>query len=396
MTFRRWRRAAAGLLGLVVAGLSAPARSEASTVALRGMPYVSQALTAYAGYVVFSQQSGADATYRLTVWHRGRTRALPVAARSMPFDADAGSDASGRPVVVFSRCARDPPSDTLDWTAARGCRIYELSLLGGAPRRVGAIGAPGRSDSTPTIWFGSIAFARLAPGSTVARIYLWRPRRRLEALGGGSPPCVRRRPCRPGTSGPPEGYVAAMDLGARQLAFTWIVQGSSVVGIGAAPEMRTDSLAGDRAELADSGYTSGACGGAQQGSPNVVGASVLYLNEDFDCDGSTAVSGGEETHSYFEAFAPAFRSFGYTSPAPPTTRYRRTGPPSGLIGALAWDGSATYWLRVRPTNPRTDQFFVDTSDCSATHSVCELMRTSGVFGRLRDEPHRTAPLPQGF
>ena len=113
--------------------MSAPAAADASTTALAGMADVSQALSGYAGYVVFSLKSGG--TYRLMVWHRGHSRALPVAGRAIPFDADAGPDAAGRPAVVYSRCARDPPAATGDWTEARGCRIYQLSLVGEALRR---------------------------------------------------------------------------------------------------------------------------------------------------------------------------------------------------------------------------------------------------------------------
>jgi hypothetical protein len=66
-----------------------------------------------------------------------------------------------------------------------------------------------------------------------------------------------------------------MELDGSQLAFEWIVQGGLVTGIGAAPEMRADSLVGDRAELADAGYTSGACGGEDERSPNAVGTQAL-------------------------------------------------------------------------------------------------------------------------
>ena len=197
-----------------------------------------------------------------------------------------------------------------------------------------------------------------------------------------------------------------MDLGQAALAFEWIVQGEAFTGIGAAPELRVDSLAGDRAELADSGYTSGACGGETDQSPNVIGRTVRYAHQRYDCDGRK--NGGEETHAYFESFAPAFRSFGYAGPQPPRTRYAQAQAAGGLVGAnvrarpgplvvaLAWDGAATYWLRVRPANPSTDDYFTDTSDCEPSHSICTLMRTTGLAGILRAESRPERPLPQGF
>jgi hypothetical protein len=185
-----------------------------------------------------------------------------------------------------------------------------------------------------------------------------------------------------------------MDLDSSQLAFEWIVQGGLVTGIGAAPEMRTDSLVGDRAELADAGYTSGACGGEDERSPNAVGTQVLYVHQLLDCDGPEAISGGEEIHSYFESFSPAFRSFGFPAPEPPPTRYRHTRG-ADLLVALAWDGTTTYWLRARQLHPQTGQYFDDTYTCAPSQSRCTLMRTSDVSQRLRGEPRRESPLPQG-
>jgi len=55
-------------------------------------------LSAYAGHLVFSvHESGG---YRLMQWHRGHVTTLPVPAQPRRFDADAGPDRHGRPVVV--------------------------------------------------------------------------------------------------------------------------------------------------------------------------------------------------------------------------------------------------------------------------------------------------------
>lgn len=120
----------AGLAGVLVAaiGSATVAPAVASTFALAGMPNVSQSLTAYAGTSPSARRRFREAHTRQMSWHDGEIRALPVPERSVRVDADAGPDARpARPAVVFSRCRRDPPPKPVDWTAARGCRIYELA-----------------------------------------------------------------------------------------------------------------------------------------------------------------------------------------------------------------------------------------------------------------------------
>src|SRR5690349_25119494 len=66
-------------------------------------------LTAYAGHVVWSQPDPATGRWRLMQWHDGRVTRLAVGSRRVSFDADAGPDARGHPVVVYSRCRHEPP-----------------------------------------------------------------------------------------------------------------------------------------------------------------------------------------------------------------------------------------------------------------------------------------------
>jgi hypothetical protein len=140
---------------------------------LAALPNAAQKLTAYDGYVVFSQLDSKD-QWSLMVWHAGSIKPLPVPARSIPFDAEAGSMANGRPAVVFSKCTADPPfvhhlpedeDPTPEWSKAVGCRIYELPLPAGTPKLITNIHTPGASDSTPAIWRGDIAFASRNDGS---------------------------------------------------------------------------------------------------------------------------------------------------------------------------------------------------------------------------------------
>jgi hypothetical protein len=344
------------------------------TQALGSLPYAAQSLTAYGGYVVFSQSDTASKNWKLMVWHAGQVSALPVPPRSVPFDADAGPDAKGRPTVVYSRCAAEPAAPITDWTLAYGCRIYEVSLLGGPERRVTAIGASDASDSTPSIWGNAIAFARVQ-SSSIARIYIWEPGRPLRRMPGGSAPC---RPARSSSCNPrlfPRTWVSALDLGKRELVFSWRMQGENIFG--GSTELRVDPLGRGRPVLADVANTGEACtggGSAFLRSPNAVGDHALYVLELSDpCAGDS---------SFFQTYTPSTRRWYFNSPQP------------GIIGAASQDGATTYWIRVGLT-PSTPPPGLDKpqnqGDCLPAHETCTLMQTTNLA--LRRQPRHYKPSP---
>ena len=85
-------------------------------------------------------------------WHEGVITALSVPERRVPFDADAGPDGGGRPVAVFSRCAKEASEIYVDapvWSEARGCDIWQVGLDGGNARRVAAVDTRGGSEPRP-------------------------------------------------------------------------------------------------------------------------------------------------------------------------------------------------------------------------------------------------------
>src|SRR5204862_3909085 len=93
------------------------------------------AITAYGGQVVLSRLDPATNRWALVRWHGGVIDTLPVAQRAVPFDADAGSDRDGKPVVVYSRCAQEPPAisglgPSAEWQLARGRDVYDLHSTG--------------------------------------------------------------------------------------------------------------------------------------------------------------------------------------------------------------------------------------------------------------------------
>ncbi len=212
------------------------------------------------GWLVWSEPEGAG--YVLMGFHRGIVSRLPVAPRPQPFDADVGSDSSGRPVVTFSRCPRTPRPTAVSGESAggelvqpltgSGCRIHVLEL-DSATESVPAIPAPrGASDTTPSMWRGTVTFGRHSPArGKVMQVLSWSARapRRLRTLPHGRipAPCVsRERRCRE----QPEGLVEALDSDGSIVTFLWQVWGGGA-GIDGGEEVRVDRAGGGGAAPAE-------------------------------------------------------------------------------------------------------------------------------------------------
>ena len=381
------RRCAA--LATVVVTLATALGSDTARAAqatrLIDLPYAAQALTAYGGWVLFSQSDPGATSWRLMAWRGGGAAiALPIASRSVPFDADAGPDARGRPAVVYSRCAREPRTiagGTLDWAAASGCHVYELELARGAERLVGQIGRRGYSDSVPSIWRGAIAFQRLAEGARppLATVWTWQRGRPLRRLGGGSVPCDPARVCRTQLNpGPVQTWVQSMDLGPQVLALDWVMTGPNVLSVGPAWEMRADPLAGGRPAIADTGGIGGACEGAEPTSPNAVGRRIVFVQTITDCNNPPTDPAAYRTT--FESFDPIPR------------RWRRGTVAAGRIGALAQDRSTSYWMRFDPVIHGIEDI---TASCDPTLGHCTLMRSGGLGLRPIPRIPASPPLSPG-
>jgi hypothetical protein len=402
---RRAFLSAGAVLTLVLCWVGATASSApADSVALAPLANVAQQLTAYGGYVVFSQQEPNGRDWGLMAWHDGRITPLRVQPRGMPFDADAGPDSSGKPVVVYSQCTQDPPGSKLelagreyvrepDWARARGCRIYELALPLGSPRRVRGIYAPGASDSTPAIWRGDIAFARVTKGSHVSKVYLWhRSRRLLVRLGAGRGPCPSSKsPCERRNGVPPSAWVDGMSLDSSLLSYEWSTSTASF-GEAPFPELRADPLRGGRqsaaSQVIEDRFASGTCGYAEGRSPNAVADSVLYTMISGDC----GMSGGgpEEIRSSFDSYSTA------------TRRWRTAQGAPGLVAAVAQDHSTAYWIAdvpkarsplEEPTKCARgyvacfDGAFESAEDCAPAHGSCTLMKANSITFGARELRH---------
>jgi len=389
-------------------GATAASRARADSVALAPLANVAQKLSAYDGYVVFSEYDPTAKDWRLLAWHGGSVDTLAAAPRDMPFDADAGPAANGAPTVVYSRCTQDPPASPSelaggqyvrepDWASARGCRIYELALANGSPRLVTGIHARGASDATPAIWKGEIAFARVAAGAHVAKVYLWQPSRHLLVrLGAGRPPCPSNTsPCESNKHGAPSAWADGMSLDDSLLGYEWSTSTASF-GEAPFPELRADPLHNARqsapSQVIDERFASGTCGYYEGISPSALTGNVLYTAITGDCGASGG--GPEEVRSSFQLYSTHTRLW----------RSAKGGP--GLVAAVAADRSTTYWISDLPTAPSPlpgpakcspgyvacfEPVFQYASDCAPAHGTCTLMQSSSLDFGVTEVRHPGLP-----
>jgi len=303
-------------------------------------------LSAYGGWVVFSSPTGTGA-WTLKTWHEGVVADVGVAASAVPFDADVGPGTSGLPTVVYSRCGVTPIPDA----PPRDCDVFSVELGGGRERRL-AVSTTRFSEFAPAIWGNKLAFGRQARRQRKADILLARGDSRFRRLGPRTfPRCCRRRRTAE--------WPRAMDLGPRAIAYRWILSGRDVF-LGYGEELWISRLNGTRARLAQSGWSSGACGGSRVFSPNVDDVSVVYGYWSDDCgDGSESL-----------------RRFNLA------TRGRAQGDVSGpgVVLSVAHDGGDVYWLR--------GDFY--RGECATPESPCELMRSRDtVFRRIKGGDDRS-------
>jgi hypothetical protein len=324
----------------VVSLLSVATPAQASDEVLGLTPGAAR-VSAYGGWVVFSSATGTGA-WTLRTWRDGVFADLAgVAAGDVPFDADVGPDAAGFPTVVYSRCGVKPTVDK----PPRGCDLFAVRLGEGIERRLSA-STRRFSEFAPAIWGKKLAFGQQARRQRKADIVIVRGRTRLARIGPRTfPKCCRTRTTRE--------WPRQTDLGSRAVAYRWILSGRDAF-LGYGEELWISGLAGSRARLAQSGWSSGACGGSRVFSPNVVGRSVLYGYWSDDC------GDGSESLRQFEL----------------STRRRTQAdlPGPGVVLSAARDGGDVYWLRG-------DVF---RGACATPESPCELMRTrNAAFRRIK-------------
>ena len=325
-------------------------------------------ISAGGGWLLWSVP--ANGGWRLEAYHDGRVEALAVPARRAPFDVSVGTNAQGAAVATFSRCARTPimrdvgetqaiGGSLMDPRTGAGCRLRVLALASGRESQPRIPHPRGSSDTTPSMWHGSIAFARRAPGhGEVWQVMLWSPRhpRSVATLRHGAIPS--HCPFEPGgcSARPAYGEVEALDRDGGLVTFLWAVEGPGVAGEGAW-EVRVDNLANGRSRLAEAGFGHEACTGPANGleyvwpeAPIADGALVLFPPlVGFNC---------------FRSFASVLG--GYR----PGARHASAGEFADVVLGMARDGDSFYGLVPPPA-----QRDADSPSCSATEP-CTLEQIS--------------------
>jgi hypothetical protein len=220
------------------------------------------------GWLVWSVP--VEGGWGLDAYHDGAITALPVASRPQPFDANVGTNAQQVPVVAFSRCTKTPQMENIGSgvtggsmlvpRTGAGCRLRVLDLMSDRENSPPIPHPAGASDTTPSMWHGNVAFARMTSGhGAISHVMFWSPRHpdtlRVLAHGQIPPRCARKKRCGGSLV---YGEVQALDLDAHVVAFTWAIDGAGVLGHGGW-EARVDDLSNARGGLADSGFVSEAC-----------------------------------------------------------------------------------------------------------------------------------------
>jgi hypothetical protein len=326
-------------------------------------------LSAYGGSLVFSKRDAATKKWSLMLWRAGHVHHLAVPARAIPFDADAGPGAEGRPVAVYSVCATDARYGG-DWLKATGCHVEQIALTGSArPVAVPGTGGPGISDTTPSIWRNTVAFARHQDGGTAAQMY---------TLPSGAAAVARPMPKVACGSDCDDvrilTTVEAVDLGSRTVVFTTVQQGGDTFGVGAETTLQVDPLSGARPTVLSVGFDDGACGYVFPHDPSATTATdgAFWVAEGSTCDTPAA-------------------DFGQYGPG----RRRLVAHPQGgvLVSATRTASGTTYWLRAdRRILAGGDG--IDSEACVAAKARCAIVAQPHLPWRHVPKGRPIGPYPE--
>jgi hypothetical protein len=150
----------------VVAALAVPAVAPAATpINLQQRP---STVSSFQGILAWSDFDPASGRYRLMIQPPGQAAApASIATSPAPFDVDLGTNRSGTPTAVYTRCAtagRPAPAKDEDPARGTGCDLYRLNLKNGIEEHLTTLSAPKADESSPTVWAGDIAFIRRERG----------------------------------------------------------------------------------------------------------------------------------------------------------------------------------------------------------------------------------------
>lgn len=111
--------------------------------------------SAHHGQLVWSRVAG-DGRSRLVRRVAGHDEDVPVRPKDGLFDPDTGTSHGGHQVIVYTRCAG---------LSGQGCDIWRYNEGTRRERKVRGASSATCSEYAPSVWIGTIAFARTGPGS---------------------------------------------------------------------------------------------------------------------------------------------------------------------------------------------------------------------------------------
>lgn len=111
-------------------------------------------VSTHSGAPVWSRV-GRDGLARLVERVGGRNRDLPVPPKAGLFDPDVGTTPRGNRTVVYTRCAG---------LSGQACDVWQYDGFDLKERKVRGASSATCSEFAPSVWLGSIAFARTGPG----------------------------------------------------------------------------------------------------------------------------------------------------------------------------------------------------------------------------------------
>ena len=111
-------------------------------------------VSTHSGQPVWSRIA-RDGQARLVQRVRGRNRDLPVKPKAGLFDPDVGTTPRGNFTVVYTRCAG---------LSGQGCDVWQYDGFDFKERKVKGASTATCSEFAPSVWLGSVAFARTGPG----------------------------------------------------------------------------------------------------------------------------------------------------------------------------------------------------------------------------------------
>jgi hypothetical protein len=128
-------------------------------------------VSAHHGQLVWARVA-ADGRSRLVRRIGGVNKDVPVRPKDGLFDPDTGTSRRGNQVIVYTRCAG---------LSGVGCDVWQYSEGTRRERRVPGAASERCSEFAPSVWIGTVAFARSGPGDCPGLYVVRRGRvRRLE------------------------------------------------------------------------------------------------------------------------------------------------------------------------------------------------------------------------